>query len=187
MVLTGNFTQAFQVTDQVRYNISYLIPSQGFQTTTPMIYSLIVVLGIALFIVSVLGQEGDLHQDLAGIMATPLLLLAAIWSFSIDTVTSYGVVSQTGTYVSMEQHVLYHYDGMGIILAILFVLSIANLYRLWLAYNKVVQPSLPTADSPQMNAPQIPWHNTPNRPDTPNRPSKSYNDYNYKNKDRDDE
>ena len=43
------------------------------------------------------------------------------------------------------------------------------------------------ADSPQMNAPQIPWHNTPNRPDTPNRPSKSYNDYNYKNKDRDDE
>jgi hypothetical protein len=38
----------------------------------------------------------------------------------------------------MENHTIYHYDLLGVILALCFIASIANLYRLWLDYTRVI-------------------------------------------------
>jgi hypothetical protein len=39
----------------------------------------------------------------------------------------------------IENHIIYHYDLLGVVLAIIFLVSLANLYRLWLDYRKITE------------------------------------------------
>jgi len=178
------FTPIFnQTTDLVHINSTYINSNLPLTVTTPTIELFIIIAGIVLLFVSVIGQDGDLHQDIAGVFATAFLLIGAIYSFGLDTVTGYGMSSQiVGSqveWVLIENHTIYRADLLGVVLTLAFVISCANLWRLWVSYHKVVSPVLPVADEPTMNEPQIPGHALKNRPDTLNRPEKTYENYDY--------
>jgi hypothetical protein len=143
------FTPVFNTTtDLVHSNVTYIIANQPVQMTTPLIYIMCIALGLTFLIISAKGQVDSIN-DLAGILAVPFLLLATIKSYAVDTVTSYGVANQCVNLVSgvcqqtewvlLENHTIYHYDLLGVVLAICFIISLANIYRLWLDYTRVIE------------------------------------------------
>jgi hypothetical protein len=154
----SNFTPIFNATaDLVHANVSYIIANQPLQMTTLPIYMMCVFLCITLLLISAKGNV-DAMNDLAGILAVPFALLAAINSFAVDTVTSSGVTSQCLNTVSgacqqtewvlMENHQIYHYDLLGVVMAIIFIITVANLYRLWLDYTRIVEGKQIPHDKP---------------------------------------
>lgn len=140
-----NLTPAVGSFNSLFFNVSYTIADQPPQMTTPTVWIIFALTGIALLLISALTSS-DACNDLSGIMAVPLLLVSAIQSFAVDVITStsfaqgttaplLGVVTQT--------HTVYHYDLIGVVLGIFFVLSLANLYRLWLDHKRVTnQPNV---------------------------------------------
>jgi len=185
--MLSNFTPIFnQTTDLIHVNQTYLNSNLPITVTTPEIELFIVIAGIVLLFLSVLGKDGDLHQDIAGVFATAFLLIGAIYSFGIDTVTGYGMSSQiVGSqveWVLIENHIIYRYDLLGVVLVLAFVISCANLWRLWVSYNKVVNPVLPVADQPTMARQRNPNYPRKARDGPDTNVDKSYN---YKNPDED--
>ena len=145
----SNFTPVFNNTlDLVHINITYSVANQPPLMTTPNIFILTLLLGIGCLILSALTKS-DMCNDLLGILATPFLLLSAIQAFAVDTVTGVGMASSCVQGVSgsctitewslIENHIIYHYDLLGVVLAIIFLVSLANLYRLWLDYRKITE------------------------------------------------
>jgi hypothetical protein len=144
-----NFTPVFNSTlDIVHVNLTYQQAVQPPLMTTPEMLFFTASLGVILLVISV-ATKLEMCSDITGIMALPFLFVSAIQSFAVDTVTGTGVASScvqsiSGSCLStewalIESHTIYHYDFFGVIMAILFVISLANLYRLWLDYRKVTQ------------------------------------------------
>jgi len=104
---------------------------------TPFIWGLLIVIGIALLVLSTIGQAGSLHQDLCGGLSWIIIFIAAACSWSVDTVTGYGVVADDGFYALLENHTIYHYDAVGILLVLIWVGCWINLFRLWLDYRRI--------------------------------------------------
>ena len=145
----SNFTPVFNNTlDLVHINITYSVANQPPLMTTPNIFILTLLLGIGCLILSALTRS-DMCNDLLGILAVPFLFLSAIQAFAVDTVTGVGMASSCVQSVSgsclstewalIESHTIYHYDLLGVVLAIIFLVSLANLYRLWLDYRKITE------------------------------------------------
>ena len=154
----SNFTPIFNTTtDLVHINVSYIIANQPVQMTTLPIYMMGILLCIGLLLISAKGSI-DAMNDLAGILAIPFALLATLSSFAVDTVTSSGVANQCVNLVSgvcqqtewvlLENHVIYHYDLLGVINAFIFIVSLANIYRLWLDYTRVIEGKQIPHDKP---------------------------------------
>lgn len=145
-----NFTPAFNASEQVHYNVSYIIANQPVQMTTANVWIVFALVGLGLLLLSVLNLE-DTCNDLSGILASLFLSISTIQSFAVDTVTGFGVTSilDSGVheFVLMESHTIYHYDFWGVALGIMFVISLANLYRLWLDYRRVTDQATPSVDS----------------------------------------
>lgn len=146
-MVNPNFTPVVDTfTHAIHYNVSYVISNQPPQMTTPIIFIIFALLGVGLLLFSRCSTEPT-GKDLAGVMATPILLISAIQAFAVDTVTGSGVFGVCNStigdcipeYVMLENHTIYHYDLIGVVLIIIFVLSIGNLYLLWLEHNKVNQ------------------------------------------------
>lgn len=148
-----NFTPAFNYTDQVHYNVSYIIANQPVQMTTPTVWVVFAFLGIGLLLLSVLNIA-DTCNDLSGVLATIFLFISALQAFAVDTVSGFGVTSllDSGirTFALMENHTIYHYDFWGVALGLTFVISLANLYRLWLDSRRVTNIETPTSDQSDM-------------------------------------
>ena len=143
----SNFTPAFNYTEIVHYNQSYIVANQlGVQMTTPVVYIVFSFLGMGLLLLSVM-DIADTCNDLSGILASLILFISTIQSFAVDTVTGFGAtgISDSGlhTFVLMENHTIYHYDLWGVALGIIFVISLANLYRLWIDYHRITNLELP--------------------------------------------
>ena len=157
MVVNPNFTPIFDpISDEVHYNISQMIATQPPLMTTATVWIIFALLGIALLIYSVERHE-HMAGDLAGILASVFLLLTALQSFAVDTVTSSGVssicesASANGIclkeeWVSLESHQIYHYDLLGWIFALLFIISIANLFLLWIRHRRITEQTQETID-----------------------------------------
>ena len=136
-----NFTNlANTTTGTYITNQTYTLANQPIQMTTPEFLIVFSLLGVGLLIVSCLGRPGDIHQDLTGALASIFLFVSGISAWAVDTVTSYGTVVSGTTYILMEGHTIYHYDALGVALAIVFLISLANLYRLWLDYRRITKP-----------------------------------------------
>jgi len=142
-----NFTPLLNVTaDIAHYNISYTIANQPPLMTTPTIWILFILLGIGLLILSALIKEGA-GQDLSGILGSVFLFISTIQAFAVDTITgsgvgqiclsAYGINCTATEWMYMENHIIYHYDLIGTVLAFLFLVSLANLYRIWLDYRRI--------------------------------------------------
>jgi hypothetical protein len=153
-----NYTPVFDATtDLVHSNVSYIFANQPVQMTTPIIYVMCITLGLSFLLISAKGQV-DAINDLAGILAVPFLLLATISSYAVDTVNSYGVANQCLNLVSgicqqtewvlLENHMIYHYDLLGVIMGIIWIISLANLYRLWVDYTRVIEGKQIPHDKP---------------------------------------
>ena len=145
-----NWTPAFNSTEVVHYNVSYIIANQPVQMTTSTVWIVFALVGISLLIISVMNIE-ETCNDLSGLMATIFLFVSAIQAFAVDTVTGFGVTSvvnpgNVNEFVLMENHSIYHYDIWGVALGILFVISMANLYRLWLDYHRITDQATPVVD-----------------------------------------
>ena len=150
--MVANWSPALNYTEQVHYNVSYIIAQQPVQMTTSTVWIVFALVGISLLIISVMNIE-ETCNDLSGVMAAMFLFISAIQAFAVDTVTGFGVTSVVNTgsvneFVLMENHTIYHYDFWGVSLGILFVISMANLYRLWLDSRRVTDQGMaPTLDS----------------------------------------
>ena len=152
--IVSNFTPIFNITqDMVHYNITYTIANQPPGMTTPIVWILCVLLGVGLLLLSALLKEGAC-MDLSGILSSIFLLISSIQAFAVDTVSAIGVTSscvlasggncssQT-EWVLMESHVIYHYELLGFVLAVVFLISLANLYRIWTDYRRITnQPEI---------------------------------------------
>lgn len=136
-----------QSTDFVHYNMSFTRDDNG---STPFILWLFVaVIGLALLIASFVLTTGQGAELIALIAPYPLLVTA--WqSLAIDMITGFGVTSQVewvgngsilfqkdampniNEYVLLENHVIYSEVLLAVFFLILFIVSLLNIYRLYL-------------------------------------------------------
>jgi hypothetical protein len=144
-----NFTPIFNNSlDIVHINSTYTYANQPPLMTTPEIFILTIGLGIGLLLLSALSKA-ETCNDLSGILASIFLFVSAIQAFAVDTITGIGAVSNclvtTGgvcslnEWVLMENHTIYHYDLLGVVLGLVFLVSLANLYRLWTDYRRIIR------------------------------------------------
>jgi hypothetical protein len=143
-----NFTPIFNATsDLVHVNSTYILSQQPDSMITPDLFLLFICLGIGLMILSCLTTI-DACNDLSGILGTIFLFISAISAFNVDVVTGTGVASQClaltsgvcsqAEWVLLENHTIYHFGWIGIVLGFIFLISLANLYRLWTDYRRVI-------------------------------------------------
>ena len=139
-LLCGSVTAlpAFNQTEVAHYNQSYAVAVLAVTSTSELEWIVLAVLGIIFLIASTIG-ENRVAIDVYSILASMFLFIAAVKSFSIDTVTSYGTTHLQGTneFVTMVNHTIYHYDIWGVVFGILFVLALGNQWRLWLDWHRV--------------------------------------------------
>lgn len=148
MPFNPNFTPIFDISEDVTHiNVTYTMSSQSPLMTTETVWIVFTLLGIGLLLLSTRDSE-DLWNDLCGVMAFGFLLVSTLQAWAVDTITGYGVtglcevmnangVCTSHEFVLLENHMIYHYDLIGIVLAIITLISIANLVRLWLNYRRV--------------------------------------------------
>lgn len=113
-------------------------PCNGNLKQQYLLWLALILLGIGLLVLSALGKLGVM-QDLAAILASIFLGVASVGSWAVDTVTGFGVLTSDTRYVLMENHTIYHYDLYGYVLGIVFLISLLNLYRLFLDYRRVTK------------------------------------------------
>ena len=140
-ILTVGYTLSGGGASVTHYNTSYFIPTQSPSMGTDVVWIIFALLGIGFLVLSGLG--GDVVADLSGVFASLFLFISTIQAFAVDTVTSGGTVFLTDAglheIVSMENHTIYHYDFMGVVLGLCFVIALANNYRLWLDYKRITE------------------------------------------------
>ena len=137
-----NFTSALGTSNSIFYNVSYMVANQPPMMTTLPVWITFTLVGLGLLLLSGFTKSESCN-DLAGILACPFLLISAIQSFAVDVITGNTFVGGTDAPylgVAMQTHTIYHYDLIGVALGIIFIISIANLYRLWLDHNRVIPP-----------------------------------------------
>jgi len=142
-----NFTPVFDSDDQVHYNVSSHIDTSG---ATPFeVWGVAALTGLVLFFLSlkVSASTAEIERDaLISVISWIPLAFTAYTSFAVDRITSFGVAGLVETqspqggiqfheYVLLENHVIYHFDFIGILFAILFIIAIINTIRI-LAIHK---------------------------------------------------
>jgi len=145
-----NFTSGLGTSNSIFYNVSYTIANQPPMMTTQTVWITFTLVGIFLLLLSAFTKS-DMCNDLAGILACPFLLISAIQSFAVDVITGNTFVGGTDAPylgVAMQTHTIYHYDLIGVALGIIFIISLANLYRLWLDHKRFTAPD----DSQRMDS-----------------------------------
>ena len=158
--MVANFTPAFCVTEQVHYNVSYIIANQPPNMTTAVVFIVFGMVGLGLLLLSVMNID-PVCNDLSGVLASLFLSITTVQAFAVDTVTGFGVTGvvnpgNVNEFVLMENHTIYHYDFWGVAFGILFIISMANLYRLWLDSRRVTDQARPTLESGDTGAGQKP-------------------------------
>lgn len=136
-----NLTQLASTSNAFFFNTSYNIAAQPVGMTTPLVWITFSIFGILLLLFSRSTAEPTC-RDLAGVISSILLLISAIQSFAVDTITGIATAGGTDAPVlgaMVELHTVYHYDLIGLALGIVWVISIANLYLLWLDHNRITE------------------------------------------------
>jgi hypothetical protein len=148
-----NLTTGLGTSNAIYVNTSYIIANQPPQMTTPSVFLFFAACGMILLLASRAIQEPT-FKDLAGIMAAPLLLVSAIQAFAVDVITGMAFAGETDVpYLGaiIQTHTIYHYDLIGVVLGIFFLMSLGNLFLLWLDHNKVTQQEQKNADVSMRN------------------------------------
>lgn len=161
-----NLTSTIGSSNSLFYNTSYIIANQPPQMTTQTVWIIFALLGIGLLLFSRASTEPTC-KDLAGVMAWPLLLVSAIQAFAVDVITGTTFASGTDAPVLgalIETHTIYHYDLIGVVLGIFWIIASANLYLLWLDYKRITQQ-----EQEPVNGADVKKYNYDNQEKSPKR------------------
>lgn len=126
--------------DSVHYNVtSHIDPG----TSTPFdIWVLAALLSFVLFFVSLTTPKSTAEGErdaIISVMAWVPIAFTAYASFAVDRVTAAGTTTTTDSgIVLLENHVIYHFDVIGILFAIFLIIAIVNTFRL-LAIHKALR------------------------------------------------
>ena len=124
-------------TDTTYYNISYMLASNS---ATPFAFWLFMaMLGLTLLFASFVLKEAQ-GNDICAIMAPFPILITAWQSLSVDIMGGYGVAVSGNTWVLLENHIIYSQILISLLFALLFIISLFNIYRVWLN-SKVIDSS----------------------------------------------
>jgi hypothetical protein len=131
--VSAGVNQSFNMSsDSVVYNQTSIVQNDG--GTPWWVWVLTAAVGIGLFVYSLIFGKAQMN-DIAAILSLPFLLLASWQSFAVEAVTSYGAsgfASETmNRHVVMELTSVYHFDFLGFVFFIWFILGIANVYRIY--------------------------------------------------------
>lgn len=118
--------------DSVHYNVtSHIDPG----TSTPFdIWILAALLSFVLFFISLTTPKSTAEGErdaIISVMAWVPIAFTAYASFAVDRVTAAGTTttSESGM-VLLENHVIYHFDVIGILFAVFFIIAVVNTIRL---------------------------------------------------------
>ena len=129
----------------VYYNVSTIMANQPPLMTTQTVWIIFALTGIVLLLLSA-STNSEMCNDLSGVLSSLFLLVSALQAFAVDVITGSAFTSGTDAPylgVMLQTHTIYHYDLWGVVFGIIFVISLANLYRLWLDSRKIVdQPRM---------------------------------------------
>lgn len=135
-----NFTPELGTVTTILYNQSYAYANQPPMMTTQTVWIVFTLVGIGLLLFSRFAPE-ETCKDLSGVLAWLFVLVSMLQSFAVDTITStvyaQSTTSPTPLGIIAETHTIYHYDLIGVVLAIVWAICWANLYLLYLDYKKV--------------------------------------------------
>ena len=137
----ANFTPELPAGEQVHYNITTHIDQSK---ATPFdIWILGAILGIILFFWTLIGSPvstSDLERDaFISVLAWVPIGWTALNSFAVERITSSGAVTTTTSgIVLLENHVIYHFDVLGYLFGILFIVAVINTFRI-LALHKALR------------------------------------------------
>lgn len=138
--------------DMAIINQSYHLDNQG--ATPFVVWSGCILLGIVLVILSFMsGLFPNGEEGLVSILAWIPITYATYTAFAVDMMYGFGATSQIHSvgatqatyyeYVLMENHAVYHFDGIAVCLFIFLVFAVGNTYRIWLSQNKIRQLTQP--------------------------------------------
>jgi hypothetical protein len=125
------------INDPAHYNISY---SLATSSATPFpLWLFVAMLGLTLLFASfVLKLEQG--NDVCALIAPLPILITAWQSLSIDIAGGAGVAALsngTNTWVLMENHIIYSPVILAVFFGLLFIISLLNIYRIYLTSKTV--------------------------------------------------
>jgi len=128
-------------TDTTYYNVSYMLAQNS---STPFAFWLFMaLLGLTLLFASFVLKEAQ-GNDICAIMAPFPILITAWQSLSVDIAGGAGVAAiggdVTNTWVLLENHIIYSQLLISLFFALLFIVSLLNIYRVWLN-GKIIESS----------------------------------------------
>jgi hypothetical protein len=128
----GNYTRIFGQESAVRFNQSYSLDDG---TSTPWeIWLASGIIGFILFLLSLvwpLRSKQDIETDIIiSVLVWGPIAFCAYASFAVDQIASWGVSSQAGMYVLIENHILQSNTVAGILMFVFLVVAIMNTIRI---------------------------------------------------------
>jgi amino acid transporter len=136
--ISSNFTKTFNESTQVRINTSTSFYS--YPATDWILWIISGFLGLVLFLISLRtpgSKSGIEINTVISVLAWIPIAFCGYASFAVDRLSAYGVTSQNGEYVLLENHIVYSFPVIGIVMFVFLVVAIVNTLRL-LALNKLL-------------------------------------------------
>jgi hypothetical protein len=133
-----NYTNYFNLNNtQVRINTT--VSFYNYEATNWVIWIISGFLGLGLFLLSLRTAQtksGIEINTVISVLAWIPIAFCGYASFAVDRMSSYGVTSQASEYVLLENHIIYSFPVIGIIMFVFLVVAIINTIRL-IALNKM--------------------------------------------------
>jgi PKD repeat protein len=138
LVPAGINTTFWSNNESIVYNQTSIV--QNDNATPWWVWVLTAAVGIGLFVYSLIFGKAQMN-DIAAILSLPFLLLASWQSFAVEFVTGYGTTGYatdtSNVFSMMELTSVYHFDFIGFIFFIWFLVGIANLYRIYTTPDRI--------------------------------------------------
>lgn len=136
----------YNETDIDGVDYSHYNTSVGFSTVDAIPNDVFIALIFATLAMLVIAYR--FNDDLCGILSAIFSAIVTISSRCVDYVDGYGVTSQvaiqaatgkinTHEYVLMTHHVIYPINYITVLFAIVFILSVINVYRIYILNSKI--------------------------------------------------
>jgi hypothetical protein len=133
-----NFTPEFNTSESVHINQTYVL-DRGLAIPL-IIWAAAIILGVSLTLLSFWHYPQGV-EGLISILAWFPLGFAAFTAFAVDVSTTYGATASNGAFVLLEQHTIYSFPQIAVILLVADVFAIGNSYRIWATQKRADEDS----------------------------------------------
>ena len=133
----GTYTKNFTDNNtQVRINTTTSF--YNYPATNWVIWIISGILGLGLFLLSLRTPQTKSWIEINAVISVLAWIPIAFCgyaSFAVDRMSSYGVTSQLNEYVLLENHIIYSFPAIGILMFVFLVVAIINTIRLILIHR----------------------------------------------------